>query len=220
MEGLIEPDRQPNQILRNYREIGLRLPKIAGILVFMLLLTQESSAAIFGVRFSNLSEPILPAIERQDSRGRLGVFAGTRQKNNDFLIGLDYDRYKQQRGDTLLYSRRVTVSIGYRYRLFSTDRTEAMKIMPAVGVHIFKSFASVSADSSIFSEQDRNYYKDISNDEGVRVTLSSEYFFAPAFSFGCEGGIQYIRAKSKAYGYTIKVSEYRTYAAILISFYW
>lgn len=198
----------------------MKSSRIIGTLLFLILMTQESWAVIFGIRFSNLNEPILPAIERQDSRGRLGIFAGTRQKNNDFLIGLDYDRYKLQRGDTLLYSRRVTVSIGYRYRLFSTDRTEAMKIMPAIGVHLFRSFASVNADTTIFSEQDRNYYKDISNDEGVRVTLSSEYFFAPPFSFGCEGGIQYIRAKSKAYGHTIKISEYRTYAAIVITFYW
>jgi hypothetical protein len=208
------------EILQNEEEIDLRSFRIMGTVLFLFLMVQESSAVIFGIRYSNLSEPLLPAIERQESRGRLGIFAGTRQKSNDFLIGLDYDRYKQQRGDTLLYSRRITVSMGYRYRLFSTERMEAMKIVPTVGVHLFKSFASVNADSSIFSEQDRTYYKDISNDEGLRVAFSVEYFFAPAFSFGCEGGIQYIRAKSKAYGYTIKVSEYRTYAAILISFYW
>lgn len=198
----------------------MRTFRLVGIALFLLLSTQESSAVIFGVRYSNLSEPLLPAIERQDSRGRLGIFVGGREKGHDFLLGMDYDRYKQQRGDTLLYSRRVTVSIGYRYRAFSTEKMEAMKIVPTVGVHLFKSFSSVNADTSIFSAQDRQYYKDISNDEGARVAVSVEYFFAPPFSFGCEGGIQYSRARSKAYGYTIKVSEYRTYAAILVSFYW
>ncbi len=189
------------------------------ILIFTVF-ASDASAFIFGVRYSNLNEPILPAIERQDTRGRLGVYFGGKEKGQDFLVGIDYDSYKQQRGDTLLYSRRITASIGYRYGLFSGKKAEAMNMMPFIGVHYFKSFGKVVADSSVMSSEDRQYYKDLTNDQGIRVSLGAEYYFAPAFSFGCEGGIQYTKAKSKAYGYTIKISEYRTFAAILMSFYW
>jgi hypothetical protein len=180
----------------------------------------DASAIIFGIRYSNLNEPILPAIQRQDSRGRLGVFFGAREKSQDFLLGLDYDRYKQERGDTLLYSRRITASIGYRYRLFSTEKAEGMNMMPYIGIHYFKSFGKVDADTSVMSSADRQYYKDLTNDQGIRVSLGAEYYLAPAFSLGCEGGIRYAKVKSKAYGYTIKISEYRTFAALLVSFYW
>lgn len=185
-----------------------------------MLLAGDVSAFIFGVRYSNLNEPILPAIDRQDSRGRLGVYFGGREKGHDMLLGLDYDRYKQERGDTLLYSRRITASIGYRYRLFSAKKSEAMNMMPFIGVHYFKSFGKVEADTSVISSSDRQYYKDLTNDQGIMVSLGAEYYLAPAFSLGCEGGIRYSKVKSKAYGYTIKISEYRTFAAILLSFYW
>lgn len=188
--------------------------------MLVTLLAGDASAIIFGVRYSNLNEPILPAIDRQDTRGRLGVYFGGRERGHDLLLGLDYDRYKQERGDTLLYSRRITASIGYRYRLFSAKKTEGMKIMPFIGIHYFKSFGKVEADTSVISSADRQYYKDLTNDQGIRVSLGAEYYLAPAFSLGCEGGIRYTKAKSKAYGYTIKISEYRTFAAILLSFYW
>jgi hypothetical protein len=190
------------------------------LILLFALFAGDASAMIFGIRYSNLNEPILPAIERQDSRGRLGVYFGTREKGHDFLIGIDYDSYKQQRGDTLLYSRRITTSIGYRYRLFSSQRGAAMKMMPYIGIHYLKSFGKVVADTSVMSSEDRQYYKDLSNDQGIRVSFGADYYFAPVFSLGGEGGIRYTRVKSKAYGYTIKISEYRTFAAILLSFYW
>ena len=198
----------------------LRYLRLIFPVLLVTIFAADASAFIFGVRYSNLNEPILPAIERQDSRGRLGVFFGGREKSHDFLLGLDYDRYKLERGDTLLYSRRITASIGYRYRLFPTKKAEAMKIMPFIGIHYFRSFGKVDADSSVMSSTDRQYYKDLTNDQGIRVSLGAEYYFAPAFSLGCEGGIRYTKVKSNAYGYTIKISEYKTFAAILLSFYW
>jgi hypothetical protein len=198
----------------------LRYLKLVFSISLVALLVSDVSAFMFGIRYSNLNEPVLPAIDRQDTRGRLGVFFGAREKGHDFLIGLEYDRYKQERGDTLLYSRRITASIGYRYRLFPIKKAEAMKMMPSIGIYYFKSFGRVDADSSVMSSADRQYYKDLTNDQGIRVSLGAEYYLAPAFSLGCEGGIRYTRVKSKAYGYTIKISEYRTFAAILLSFYW
>jgi hypothetical protein len=196
----------------------MRKFRLFSIFAMILLVGGQADAIIFGVRYSNLNEPLLPAVDRQDGRGRFGVYFGESQRKHDFLFGIDYDSYKIERGDSLLYARRLTGDIGYRYTIFSLDKMDAMKIMPFVAIHYYRSFAKVKADVTVLPEQDRAYYKDIANDQGGWFSVGAEYYFAPAFSMGCEAGLRYSRAKSKAYGYEIKISEYKTFVAILLSF--
>lgn len=182
---------------------------------------------VFGVRYTNTQEPALKGlsglsqrgVSDLSSKGRFGLYAGTQSGNNVFLVGLDYDRFKMERGDSLIYSRRLTIDIGYRYQLFSVDKAKAMNFMPFLALHLFKSYAKISADSAIMSPTDAKYFQDISNDEGGWISLGGEYFFAPVFSLGAEGGLRYTRANSSAYGYDIKLREYDTFVALLLSFY-
>jgi len=196
----------------------MRKFKIFLVAVLLLAVSVDASAMIFGIRYSNINRPVLTPFEQNVNKGQFGIYFGERQKSSDFLLGIDYDRYKQERGDTLSYSRRFVIDFGYRYRVFSGDRAEAMKIMPFLGIHYFKSFGKVEADSTVMSEADRKFYKDMASDQGGWLSVGAEYAFAPAFSMGCEAGLRYSRAKSGAYGYTIKISEYRSFAAILLSF--
>lgn len=179
-----------------------------------------SATVVSGIRLSDISGQPLPAFKGLDDKGRFGIFFGTREKNSVFLIGVDYDRYKMQRGDSLLYSRRLTVSIGYRYDLFPAAKEVAMKFTPFIGLCYFKSFSKVSADSATMSPADVTYFKDLSNDSGGWLSIGGEYSFAPSFALGAEGGVRYSTAKSKAYGYQVKLSEYHTYIALLLTFYW
>ena len=191
------------------------------ILASTLFYGVEARAIIFGVRLSNvLEQPLPPSFGDGASRGQFGVYLGTTKGTNTFLFGADYDRYKTERGDTLLYARRLTVNFGYRYLLMPKDKSTAMSFMPFISAHAFKSFAKVNADSTVLSKADADYYEDISNDEGAWVALGAEYFFAPVFSLGAEGGIRYTRANSKAYGYNVKIRDYTTFAALLLTFYW
>ncbi|OGC93533.1 MAG: hypothetical protein A2W25_16930 [candidate division Zixibacteria bacterium RBG_16_53_22] len=180
----------------------------------------NAHAIIFGIRYSNLMQEPLPGISDTGSKGRFGAYLGFKEKNSVILVGADYDRYKLERGDSLLYSRRLVVNLGYRYHLLPTDKAEAMDMMPFVALHLFKSFSKVSADSTILSTAEAQYYKDLSNDVGGWVSLGAEYNFAPAFSFGGEAGFRYARAKSKAYGHEIKLGQYSTFVALLLTFYW
>jgi hypothetical protein len=199
--------------------------KLAIILVTLLLLTgAESQAVVFGIRFSNTQEqPLRVLIDKgisdSGAKGRFGLYAGTLQGNSYFMIGADYDRFKMERGDSLLYSRRLTIDVGYRYQLLSADKANAMNFMPFLALHLFKSFSKVQADSGTLRPVDVTYYKDLSNDEGGWISVGGEYFFAPVFSLGAEGGLRYTRANTKAYGYDIKIRQYNTFVALLLSFY-
>jgi len=184
----------------------------------LMLLAANANAVIFGIRYSDMGKPVVSAFGNDLNSGRFGVYVGQGQKKSDFLIGLDYDRFKQERGDTLSYARRFVVDIGYRYKLMAGDRASAMRISPFAAMHYYRSFAKVKADSSVLSEEDRKYYQDMYNDQGGWISAGIEYYPAPVFSVGCEAGLRYTSAKSKAYGYTIKVSEYRVFTAILLSF--
>lgn len=190
---------------------------ILAVMLIPLLFT-EVGAVIFGIRFSNVNEPLLPALENAQKGDRFGVYIGKNEKNHDFLLGIDYDSYKQQRADTLLYSRRLVVDIGYRYRLFSGAKIEGTSVLPFFAIHYYRSFGKVRAHDSVMSPEDRDYYKDLTSDQGGWFSIGAEYYFAPMFAIGCEGGVRYSKAKSDAYGYDIKISEYKTFAAILIVF--
>ena len=193
--------------------------------LLILSVSVESKALMFGIRFSDLTEQTIPAVANVGTKGRFGGFLGAKQKNSVFLIGADYDRFKMQ-GDSLLYSRRLTVDIGYRYQLFAADKADAMKISPFIGIHYFKSFSQVTGDSGIklpsgliSSPEVIKYLKDLANDSGMIVSAGAEYYFAPVFSFGAEGGIRYGKASSSALGYSVKISQYNSYVALLLSFY-
>lgn len=189
---------------------------LVSFLVF--LLCGQAGAIVFGIRYSNLNKPVLNPFESDVNKGQFGVYLGQRDKGSEYLVGIDYDRYKRERGDTLSYYRRLVLDLGFRYRLFPGERSAAMRIIPFAAIHYFKSFGKVKADTSVLSNEDKNFYNDMANDWGGWVSIGAEYAFAPAFSMGCEAGLRYSRAKSDAYGYTVKISEYRTFAAILLSF--
>jgi hypothetical protein len=191
---------------------------IVSALVF--LISAESKAIIFGVRYSDINKNPLSGIVDVGSKGRFGMYFGVRQSKSVFLVGADYDRYKSVQGDTALYARRLTINLGYRYQLFPKDKVSGMSFNPFIGMHVFKSFSKVNADSSIIPAAQVKYLKDISNDEGGWVSFGGEYFFAPVFSFGAEAGLRYSRANSKALGSEIKIREYSTFVALLLSFYW
>jgi hypothetical protein len=171
------------------------------IVALVIFGAADSHAVIFGIRYSNLTQNPLPG-------------------NSLLIIGADYDRYKLERGDSLLYSRRLVVDAGYRYYLLPADKAKAMEINPFVAGHLFKSFSRVTADSSVLAPADVQYYKDLSNDIGGWVSLGAEYHFAPAFSFGGETGLRYSRAKSKAYGHDIKLGQYTSFVALIMTFSW
>jgi hypothetical protein len=177
---------------------------------------------VFGIRYTNTQEQALKGLDGvvdPASKGRFGLYAGQESGNSTILVGFNYDRFKMNRADTLLYSRRLTVDLGFRYHLLPADQAKAMSFVPFLAVHIFKSFSKVKADSSILRPADATYFKDISNDDGAWVSVGAEYFFAPVFSLGAEGGIRYTRANSSAYGYDIHIREYNSFVAILMSFY-
>ena len=175
---------------------------------------------MFGIRFSDLTEQTLPGVSSGGTKGRFGAVVGTKAKNNVFMIGADYDRFKAQ-GDSSFYSRRLTVDIGYRYLLFPAEKGDAMKITPFVGIQYFKSFAQVTADSGVMglTPAQIKYMKDLANDSGILISAGAEYYFSPVFSFGAEGGLRYSKASSSALGYSVKNSQYNSYVAMLLSFY-
>jgi hypothetical protein len=199
------------------------------ILTALLLVAGAESgfATVFGIRYSNSPEPVWKGLSIStrggvinfENKGRFGLYAGQQSGSGIFLVGADYNRFKFTLGDSLIYSRRLTVDIGYRYRLIPADKAKAMNFSPFVAAHIFKSYAKVSADSAFLSPTDAKYLQDISNDEGGWISVGAEYSFAPAFSLGAEGGLRYTRANSGAYGYDIKLREYDTFVALLLSFY-
>ncbi len=199
--------------------------KLAIILAALLLVTgAESRAAVFGIRFSNTQEQPLRAlvdkgIGDSGAKGRFGLYAGTTQGSSYFLIGADYDRFKMERGDSLLYSRRLTIDFGYRYQLLGADKAKAMNFMPFLALHLFKSYSKVEADSGTLRPAEVKYFQDLSNDEGGWLSVGAEYFFAPVFSLGAEGGLRYTRANSKALGWDVKIRQYDTFVALLLSFY-
>ena len=189
-------------------------------LIILLLQANNVSAIIAGIRYSNLNEPLLPSVSIEGSRGRFGAYAGMRQKNSSFLVGLDYDRHKEQRGDTTLYARRFTLNFGYRYQLFPTSKVNAMKINPFIGLHYFKSYGKFETNNPGLSNEAIQYQKDMLKDSGGWLSFGVEYYFAPSFALGGEAGVRYSRNESKAYGYKIKTTDYTSFAAILLSFYW
>lgn len=192
---------------------------LALAVLFASALSASSNAVIIGVRLIDMGQNLAPAIS-SDNSGRFGLYVGAGEKNNFFLVGADYSRFKMERGDSLLYSRRLTVNLGYRYMLFPADKMQAMKFIPFLGIHYFKSFSKVEADSGLVSAADVRYFKDMANDSGGWVSIGAEYYFAPVFSMGLETGLRYSRAKSKAYGYEIKRSDINSFVAMLLSFNW
>ncbi len=192
----------------------------AAAFLMAIMLAGDASAVIFGIRYSNLSEPVLPNTDFAGDRGRFGAFAGTREKNNIFLVGLDYDSHKDERADTTSYARRITLNFGYRYQIFSSAKVSGTKISPFVGLHYYKNFVKVKASESLLTAQELQYRKDMLNDSGGWLSFGAEYFFAPAFALGGEAGVRYATAKSSAFGYNIKTTDYTTFVAILLSFYW
>ena len=192
------------------------------LLVALLLFgaVNDVSAMIFGIRYSNLNQAVLPTFEDSDSRGRFGMFLGYREKNHDFVLGMDYDRHKTEMGDVKLYARRFSANIGYRYRLFPADKISAMKINPYLGLYFFKSYGKVEAENWGWTDEEIQFEKDMLNDSGGWLSLGGEYYFAPGFSMGCEGGVRYTKASSKATGIEIKITDYTTFASILMTFYW
>ena len=190
------------------------------LIILILLISENASALIFGIRYSNLNEPVLQGTEFDGSRGRFGAFLGLSEKNNVIFLGLDYDRHKNQRADTTFYGRRFTANIGYRYQLFSSAKINATKINPFVGLHLYKSFAKVEADESLMTVEEKRYLKDMLGDSGGWLSFGADYFFAPTFSLGAEAGVRYAKAKSKAYGYEIKTTDYTSFVAMLLSYYW
>jgi hypothetical protein len=190
------------------------------LIILITLISENAFAVIFGIRFSNLNEPVLRETDFEGDRGRFGAFIGLSEKNNVVFLGLDYDRHKTVRGDTTSYARRFTANMGYRYWIFPADKARATKINPFVGMHFYKSFPKVEADDSVMAPEDRSYLKDMLGDSGGWLSFGADYYFAPTFSLGAEAGVRYARAKSKAYGYEIKVTDYTSFVAILLSYYW
>ena len=190
------------------------------IIASTFLVSENACALIFGIRYSNLNEPVLQGTDFMGERGRFGAFVGLSEKNNVVFLGLDYDRHRSEKGDTTFYGRRFTANIGYRYRLFSTAKVEAIKINPFVSFNFFKSFAKVEAHESLMSSAERGFLKDMLNDSGGWLSFGVDYLFAPTFSLGAETGVRYARAKSKALGYTTKITDYTSFAAILLAYYW
>jgi hypothetical protein len=197
--------------------------KLKSLIISLILVTvfgAEARAIVFGIRYSDIREQRLPSIVDASSKGRFGFYAGIAEKSSSFLIGAEYDRNKSERGDSLLYFRRMTVNIGYRYSLFPADKAKAMSFMPFVAVHYFKSYSKVEADSTVMSAIDVEYNRDMLNDSGGWISFGAEYYFAPVMSLGAEAGLRYSKAKSSAYGYDIKFGDYTTFAAILLNYYW
>jgi hypothetical protein len=197
--------------------------KLKSLIISLILITvfgAEAQAIVFGIRYSDIREQRLPSIVDNSSRGRFGFYAGVSQNNSAFLIGAEYDRNKTEHGDSLLYFRRMTVNIGYRYNLLPADKGKAMSFMPFVAMHIFKSYSKVEADSTVMSATDVKYNRDMLNDSGGWISFGAEYYFAPVMSLGAEGGLRYSKAKSSAYGYDIKFGDYTSFAAILLNYYW
>jgi hypothetical protein len=190
------------------------------LIILFVLIAENAFAVIFGIRYSNLNEPVLNGTSFTGDRGRFGSFIGLQEKNNVIYLGLEYDSHKTEIADSTFYGRRFTANIGYRYQLFSSDKINATKINPFIGFNYFKSFANVKADASVMTSQERGYLKDMLNDSGVWLAFGAVYYFAPTFSLGAEAGVRYARAKSSAYGYEIKITDYTSFAAILMSFYW
>lgn len=200
--------------------LKLKMTVFGAAVIILLLQANDVSAVIVGIRYSNLNEPVLPLANVEGSRGRFGAFAGAREKNSLFLVGLDYDRHKEQRGDTTLYARRFTLNFGYRYQLFPSLKVNAMKINPFIGLHYFKSYGKFKTNNPDLSTEEIQYQKDMLKDSGGWLSFGVEYYFAPSFALGGEAGVRYSRAESKAYGYKIKTTDYTSFAAILLSFYW
>lgn len=190
---------------------------IAAVILLVIGMASDGHALIAGIRYTSVTRQLLPGIDGYGQSRPFTFYAGDRKKNSDFLIGIGYDRYKRDVRDSLLYARRLVVDVGYRYGLMSADKVQAMKILPFVGIHYYMAFAKVRADSTVMSQQDVKYRKDLADDQGGWVSAGVEYFFAPSFSMGCEAGLLYMKAKSSAYGYKISLSEYRTFVAILMS---
>lgn len=198
----------------------MKLKSVFIALLLAVLLGVDANAIVFGIRYSDIRDQRLPSIIDSGGKGRFGFYAGVAEKNSSFLVGAEYDRYKSERADSLLYFRRMTINVGYRYSLFAADKAKAMNFMPFVALHYFKSYSKVKADSTVMSDTDIAYYKDILNDYGGWVSFGAEYYFAPVFSLGAEAGLRYTRSKSSAYGYQIKFSSYTTFAALLLNYYW
>jgi hypothetical protein len=192
---------------------------LLGLLI--LFMSVESKALVFGIRFSDLNARTLPTeiTGETGTKERFGVYLGSKQKKGVILVGADYDRFKREAGDSLLYARRLTLNIGYRYQLLTAQKATAMKFAPFVAAHYFKSFSQVKADSGLIPPAQVKYLKDLANDSGVWLSAGAEYSFAPVFSLGCEGGIRYSKVSSSALGYKVKKSEYNSFVALLLSFY-
>jgi len=189
------------------------------ILIYILLLFSfgSASAIIFGTKYSNNTPAITIAEGSQDNEGRFGIFLGTEEKNHSILLGIGYNRHKFQ-SDASYYTRRLTLSLEYRYQLIATDQAQAMKILPFATIAYFRSFSQVTADSLAYSPAEVSYYKDLSNDKGGWIAIGAEYFLAPVFTIGCEGGLRYVSAKTGALGYEVKITEFKTYVAFLMTF--
>jgi hypothetical protein len=198
----------------------LKLKSLIISLILVAVLGAEAKAIVFGIRYSDIREQRLPSIVDNSSRGRFGFYAGIAESNSSFLIGAEYDRNKTERGDSLLYFRRMTVNIGYRYNLLPADKGKAMSFMPFVAMHYFKSFSKVEADSTVMSAADVKFNRDMLNDAGGWISFGAEYYFAPVMSLGAEAGLRYSKAKSSAYGYNIKFGDYTSFAALLLNYYW
>jgi len=203
--------------------------RFTAILATLLLIAGAESQAgmIFGVRYTNTQEPALKGlsglgqtgVSDPGAKGRFGLYAGQQSGNSIFMVGADYDRFKMTRGDSVIYSRRLTIDLGFRYQLMPAEKAKAMNFMPFLAIHVFKSYAKVDVDSTIMRPADARYFQDLSNDDGAWVSVGAEYIFSPVFGLGAEGGLRYTRANSKAYGYDIKLREYDTFVALLVSFY-
>jgi hypothetical protein len=202
-------------------EFHLKYKNAILLALAILFINSQANALMFGIRFSDLTQQTLPGVSDAGAKGRFGAFFGTKEKNNVILFGADYDRISLTRGDSSFYSRRLTVDIGYRYLLFGSDKSDAMKIAPFIGIQYFKSFSQVEADSGVMglTPAQVKYIKDLANDSGILVSAGAEYYFSPVFSFGAEGGIRYSKASSSALGYKVKFGEYNSYVAMLLSFY-
>ena len=188
--------------------------------MLVTMISGTANAIVFGIRYSDIREQRLPALAENAGKGRFGFYAGVTQNNSSFLIGAEYDRNKTERGDSLLYFRRMTVNIGYRYNLFTADKARAMNFMPFAAIHYFKSFSKVEADSNIMSSTEAKFTRDMLNDYGGWISFGAEYYFAPVMSLGAEAGFRYTKSKSSALGYDIKNIDYSTFAAILLNYYW
>jgi hypothetical protein len=119
------------------------------------LISENAFAVIFGIRYSNLSEPVFKGTDFAGDRGRFGAVLGIREKNSVIFLGLDYDRHKAERADTTFYARRFAVNVGYRYQIFSADKISATKINPFIGLYYFKTFVKVEADTSLMRKRTR-----------------------------------------------------------------